>query len=101
MAMILLATAAVAYAQVDNNDIAPSVPAPTGPAPSQNVPSRGDVRTCPLTTVPMIDKWGYRTCVSRSQRPLQQPLPDGLVPVQAAKPKRKKFELSNKCPTCK
>jgi hypothetical protein len=100
-AMILLALTGAVCAQTDEtgpNEIAPGLPSSPS-APSEPAPR--NVVTCPLATTPMIDKWGNRVCVSRSQKPLQQPLPDGLTPVRTAKPKRKRLELSNKCPACK
>ena len=64
--------------------------------PSEYSPG-GNITTCPEGTTSAIDAWGNRTCSSLSQKPLQQ----GFVTEPPKKPKKKKFEISNKCPLCK
>jgi hypothetical protein len=51
---------------------------------------------CPVGTTPMVETNGHRTCVNLANRPLQQDM--NRLP---AKPKRKKFEISKRCPACK
>ena len=69
--------------------------AATSASSAQNAP--GSVVNCPIGTRAITDPTGTRVCNSLGQKPLFQ----GLEPAAPAKPHRKRFERSTKCPECK